>query len=389
MTICPPLFDDVKRTDARHQQIKESMFVCLNRSARREIIEIRARLESWFERFPVEAQGDLRGRFRADDHAHRGAVFELFIHEVLIRLDCMVDVHPDIPGTTSRPDFLARHGGCSFYVEATVIDPSASPFAPNPLEEDAVAKINTLTSPHFYIFAKVDGKLSRRLSKKQVSQPFADLLSTHDPDDVQRLIDKKGSFAAPSETIKCGTWSLQGWLEPIAPEKRGENKSRMLVKGPARTAMVDSSTPVQRAVQRKAHKYGRLDAPLVVVANGCDLFFDKIDEVDSLFGKEQILYYEERPELQTKLVRNPDGVWIQGGPKPRYTRLNAVWMFRDVAPWNLNARNCLYVNQFVGDMDLPEVLYRLPHAIVHECEIQWFEGENIAKLLGSHEDSQT
>ena len=92
MTIHPPLFDDTKRTDARQQQIKESIFACLNRSARREIIEICGRLESWYERFPVEARDDLRGRFRGDDHAHRGAFFELLIHEVLIRLDCIVEV---------------------------------------------------------------------------------------------------------------------------------------------------------------------------------------------------------------------------------------------------------------------------------------------------------
>ena len=238
-----------------------------------------------------------------------------------------------------------------------------------------MAKINELTSSHFYIYMKVDGKLSRALSRNQVVPPFAKLLATHNPDDVQRLIDKEGLFAAPSETIKCGTWSLQGQLIPITPEKRGYNKSRRLVIGPARTAMVDSSTPVQRAVQRKARKYGRFDVPLVVVANGCDSFFDKTNEVEALFGKEQITYFEERPDLPLKLVRKPDGVWIQGGPKPRYTRLNAVWMFQNVAPWNLSANNCLYVNPFVCDMELPEVLYRFPYARAHEerkGELQYF-----------------
>ena len=212
MTIHLPLFDDVNRTDARYKQPNESVFGCLNRSARRDIIEIRARLESWFERFPIEVRDDLRGRFRGDDHAHPGAFFELLIHEVLMRLDCTLEVHPEVSGKKSRPDFLARHRDCSFYVEATVIDPSTSPFAPNPLEEDVVAKINTLTSPHFYIFAEVDGKLSRALSRNQVVPPFAKLLAAHDPDEVQRLINKKGQIATPSETIKCGTWSLEASL---------------------------------------------------------------------------------------------------------------------------------------------------------------------------------
>ena len=298
MTICLPLFDDMKRTDASSRQRNEPFFAYLNRTADPGATEIRGRLESWFERFPVEARDDIRRRFRGDDDQdHRGAIFELFIHELLTRLDCMVEVHPDIPGKKSRPDFIARHGDCPFYVEAKVIDPRRSPFAPNPLEEDAVAKINELTSLHFYIFAVVNGKLSTSLSREKVARPFAELLDAHDPDEIRSLIDRKGPFAAPSRTIKCGSWSLQGWLEPIAPEKRGDDRTRTLVIGPARTEGCDSSTPIQRAVQKKASKYGRLDAPLVVAVNVSDPFLDKNAEMEALFGKEQVTYFEERPGL--------------------------------------------------------------------------------------------
>ena len=397
MTIRPLLFDNMERTDASSKQHNEPLFAYLNRSARREATEIRGRLESWFERFPVEAQHDVRERFRVDDdRAHQGAVFELFMHELLFRLGCTVEVHPVVPGTESRPDFLAHHGDCRFYIEATVVDPKRSLSASRPLEEDVVAKINELTSPHFYIFARVDGKLSRALSREQVIQPFARLLRDHDPDEVQRLIDERGTHAAPFEKIEHGTWSLHGWLRPLPPEKRGYSRPRTLVIGPARSGMIDSSTPVQSAIQKKAKKYGRLDAPLVVAANVIAPFFDQDDEIAVLFGKEQITFFKNRPDLPVKLTRKADGVWIQGGYKPRYTRLAAVLIFRDIAPWNLcDARSCLYVNPDVDYTKLPDVLYRLPHAraletkIPHQYEIQWFEGENIGQLLGVGEDWQT
>ena len=397
MTIRQSLFDDMERTDASLKQHNEPLFACLNRSARREVTEISNRLESWFERFPVEAQHDVRERFRGDDdHAHQGAVFELLMHELLIRLDCRVEVHPDIPGTGSRPDFLARHGDCRFYIETTVVDPKGSLSASRPLEEDVVAKINKLTSPHFYIWAEVAGELSSALSRPQTIEPFAKLLKDHDPDEVQRLIDGGGPNAAPSEKIEYGTWSLHGRLRPLPPEKRGDGRPRTLVIGPARSGMIDSSTPVQRAVQKKAGKYGRLDAPLVVAVNARGPFFDKDGEMEALFGKEQVTFFKDRPDLPVKLTRKADGVWIQGGYKPRYTRLAAVLIFRDIAPWNLcDAPNCLYVNPFVDYTKLPDVLYRLPHAraretkIPHEYEIQWFDGENIGQLLGVGEDGQT
>ena len=195
------------------------------------------------------------------------------MHELLNRLDCRVEVHPDIPGTGSRPDFLARHGDCPFYIEATVVDPQGSLSASRPLEKDVVTKINELTSPHFYIWARVEGELSRALSRPQVIEPFAKLLKDHDPDEVQRLIDEGGPNAAPSEKIEHGTWSLHGWLRPLPPEKRGYGRPRTLVKGPARSGMIDRSTPVQSAIQKKAKKYGRLDAPLVVAANVIAPFF--------------------------------------------------------------------------------------------------------------------
>ena len=155
----------------------ESVSTFLNRSAHPKIIEVRDRLQSWFERFPVEARQDLRERFRRDDdHTYHGAVFELLVHELLVRLGCTVEVHPEIPGTGSRPDFLARHGDCPFYVEATVVNPKRSLSASRPLEDDVVAKINQLESLHFRILARVEGELPRALSRRQVIEPFANLL---------------------------------------------------------------------------------------------------------------------------------------------------------------------------------------------------------------------
>lgn len=379
MTTRLSLFDDIKRTDTSSRQKNERFFSYLNRSAHHKATEIRARLESWFQRFPVEARDDVRGRFRAkDDRGHRGAIFELFIHELLTRLDCKVKVHPDVSCTGSRPDFWVRHGDFTFYVETKVIDLIDR----NPLEEDVVAKINSLSSPHFHIFAQAEGKLSTALSRKQVVQPFIDLLAAHDPDEVQSLIDRSGLFAAPFRRIQSGSWSLTGWLEPIAPGKRGDGRSRPLVKGPARTEVTDDSTPVRQAILDKASKYGQLNAPLVVAVNVCDPFFDKDDELETLFGKEQIVYFEGRPDLSPELGREPDGVWIRGGYQPRYTRLSAVLIFRDLAPWNLHhVHNCLYVNPFARDTNLPEVLYRLRHAKAHKNEIHWFEGENIGQIL--------
>ena len=281
-----------------------------------------------------------------------------------------MEVHPKIPAAQSRPDFRARHGGTSFYLEGTVIDPKDGLCSSNPLEEDALAKINELESSKFYILARVDGKLSRALKREKIVKPFAELLEAQDPDEVQRMIDIGGPYMAPSRKVKFGTWEIHGRLIPIPPDKRSDGKSRSLIIGPARGGMVDCSTPIRRAVHKKARKYGRLDGPLVVAANvRRDVFLARDSELEALFGKEQVTFYKDRPDLIPKLHHKPDGIWIQGdracGWRPRYTRLTGVWIFRDVAPWNLHtAGNCLYVNPFGGEIKFPDILHRLS---IREC----------------------
>ena len=375
------LFDDIERTSMEYIFPGESQFRFLNRSAQTDKDKVRKLLESWFQRYPLEAQNSLRGRFRADDGQHHGAVFELMLHELFTRLGCQLEVL-DIDGTTRRPDFLVQYKDNRCYVEATVVLDASSPFAPNPNEDDAIAKLKTLTSPHFSIEVEVEGTLSRALSKERVTQPFQDLLSKSDPDRVLESIEEDGPDSVPFAEIRDGTWILRGTLQPLSVEMRGDNDSRIQLFGPIRSAMVDPVTPVKRAVLEKARRYGELDAPLVVAVNVLVPSFDSREtEFAALFGREQVTYVQNRPDIPVELTREPDGVWVQHGPQPRYTRLYGVMMFNAIRPWNLSASVCLYLNPFVDDTGLPEALYRLSYAMGCDGEMKWFEGEDVGLAL--------
>jgi hypothetical protein len=129
------LFDEVDRHDKGPARYAEPQFPYLNRSARAAFSRTRQILETWFARYPVSGQADLRARFRyRNDSLHHAAFFELFLHELLLRLGYGVTVHPSpSQASTRRPDFLAESpsGGC-FYVEAVV--------ATDESEEDGAAR---------------------------------------------------------------------------------------------------------------------------------------------------------------------------------------------------------------------------------------------------------
>lgn len=380
------LFEDIKRQDfnsvlvepQRNVRNNDSSFNYLNCYDSPEIIRIRNLLESSFIRFPLEAQKRVRGDFRSsDNHQHDGAFFELFLHALLTRLGCTIEVEPRITGADSRPDFLVRHGNQCCYLEATMVGQKSGPFTRNRNEQDVIDTLKTLRSPDFDIGIDMEGTLSRTLRKEDVVRPFEKLLIQHNPDEVQHLIDKEGSDAAPSRKIEDGNWSLQGWLHPISLANRRSAQSRKIDIYPHRAKWTNSVIPVQDALKDKAKKYGELTEPLIVAVSTRDMFYNGSDnDMEVLFGQEQYALFRGTAHSPPLRQRKQNGVW------PSYNQVVAIWSFQKVDMWNLSQVSAsLYVNPWKNDAVLPNALYRLPYAKGCDGEMKWFAGEDIAQLL--------
>ena len=288
-------------------------------------------------------------------------------------------MHPKITGVSTKPDFLVHRGDHHFYLEATVTGQKSGPFTRNRNEQDVIKKLNTLTSMDFHIGVHMEGELSKTLGRERVVRPFKELLNAHNPDEVQRLIDDKGRTAAPFRRIECGSWSLKGWLIPVPPRNRGGSRAQQLVMDPFLPLWTNSVISVRKALKKKARKYVNLDAPYVVAVNALDMFYNgKNHDIEVLFGKEQLLCSRENPDLPPKIGREPNGVWSQD------SRIDAVWRFQRIDLLNLwhNASACLYINPHKTNVELPDALFRLPHAKVCDGEMKRFEGEDLVQLIG-------
>ena len=374
------LFDDIERDELRSGTPFVSLFRDVNQYDWPGADHVRNTIESWFKKYPLEHQNELRNRFRDDnDSNHEGAFFELFLHELLARLGFSLTVHPEIPGTGKHPDFLACRDAQRLYFEATVTGKESGPYTRNRDEQDVLNKLNTLTSPNFRITIHIEGELKRTLSTNEIVRPFRELLDGHNPDEVQCLIDEQGRNVAPSERIEHGDWSLEGWLSPIAPDKRKRDPTRPLIIGYHRGEFTDCVTPVQDALREKKKKARNLDAPFVIAVNTRDRFYhDREHDMEVLFGKEQLLYSKQHPDLPPEVGRNSNGVWS------RNSRIDAFLSCQRIDLWNLwhSASVCLYINPHKTNMTLPDALFRLPHAKGCNGKMQWLEGENIGEILG-------
>ena len=306
------LFDDIERYELRSDTPFVSLFRDINYYDWPGADKVRNKLESWFEKYPDAHKKDLRERFCSDeDYNHEGAFFELFMYELLSRLGFSLKIHPEIPDTGDRPDFLACRGDQRFYLEATVTGQKSGPFTRSRNEQKVAESLNTLKSPNFRITIHMEGELAQTLSHSDVVRPFKRLLDENNPDDVQRLIGDKGRNAAPSQRIEYENWSLEGWLRPIASERRNSGFERPLILGNHRGKFTDSATPVQNALREKSKKYRNLDAPFVVAVHTRDSFYNgHAHDMEVLFGQEQLLYSKDQPDYVLSLNRRTECILV-------------------------------------------------------------------------------
>lgn len=159
MMEAPTLFDVFVRTDLERASRVEPKYGWWNRSAWPEVESSRQELETWLGRYPAGDRAELVGRFRSnDDDLHGAALFELFIHEHLVRAGLSVECHPRVPGTGKVPDFLARGARWEgLYVEAASTGASAASRRGERLKDEAIEVVDSLRSTEFWASVMVTG----------------------------------------------------------------------------------------------------------------------------------------------------------------------------------------------------------------------------------------
>jgi hypothetical protein len=374
------LFDEIARTDMDDKLWGESNFSYLNRSARPTFVTIRATLDEWFRRVPAERQKALRQRFRSlNNHQHDSALFELVLHEMLLRLGCIVVWEPTMGNRSTRPDFLVQTSdGQRFYLEATVVTgKSAKEAAAEAKMNDVYDALNSLNSPNFFIGVRIFGAPRSPVPAKRLRRFLAARLAELDPDDITRRCDREGLAGIPTWTFECHEWVLQCFPIPKRPEARGRAGVRplgFLQTGPR----VDlTAEHVRAAVLDKAGRYGQLDLPYIVAVNVLTPFPED-DVCDALFGDRVLELDIASGAIRPK--RKPNGVWTAPG-RPRYTRVSAVLIADNLHPYRAaQASVAIWHNPWAA-RPATGLLLSLTHYLPVNGRIQRRDGRTLGDLL--------
>lgn len=380
------LFDEINRIDNGPALYAEPQFTYLNRSARQDVRRVRAVLEDWFSRYPAGEQADLRGRLRSpDDSHHRAAFFELFLHELLLRLGCRVQIHPSpSEATTKCPDFLVESpNDTPFYTEAVLAsDESAQETAARARMNTVYDALDRMDSPNFFIGMNLRGAPQTPPPVKQIRSFLIKRLASLDPDEIASYLESAGLDALPHWPYEHEGWEIVFFPIPKSPNLRGKAGVRPIGVQSSGWHWLDTRLAIRDAVVTKASRYGDLDLPYVIAVNALGEHVDRIDIMEALFGREQLLirdmpFAPNEPEM----VRAPDGAWTSKSG-PRYTRVSAVLIAAPVFPWNVpRAPICLYHNPWANKPCTGE-LTLLPQAIPNGDRMEWEDGESLARIFG-------
>lgn len=261
------LFADFERTRTIPLPHRSTQFEGLNELAEPEYANARAFVSGWFDRIPAGEQEDLRARLTSDDDGqHQAALFELFLHALLLAMGYGVQRHPVLG--SGRVDFLAlREGVPVFYLEATSACPSHSLRMEEKRLDDVCDALNSIHCPDYLLslFDHGGHKSTPNLGRfRHRVQRWVDTLTL---DEVTAL-ERRGGKA--SMTWDEGDWCLEihAWPKPVS--LRGDSGTRPLGSQIRPARWIDVGEGVRDALRAKANRYGDPGLPFVVAVNMLD-----------------------------------------------------------------------------------------------------------------------
>jgi hypothetical protein len=261
-----------------------------------------------------------------------GAFWELYLHEVHHRLGFTVTREPEMAGVTRRPDFLIERDDGAFYLEATVVGPSAREIADQRREDAVIAIMNEAYHPDFAIRLRSFAAGPQQAAKRKIVAAVEKWLGTLDWSiERSRMTD----FRREPHHIEVDGTHLFVNPYPRDPEVRGDRSWPTVLSGSARFGVKNEPPMILDDLEDKASKFGRPDKPYVIAVLCQRDIVDELDVEQALFGPEvvRIPVGPDGPVGYARLDRDPQGFW-QRGERKQATRVSAVLSAIHLHAWS-------------------------------------------------------
>jgi hypothetical protein len=373
------LFDDVVRKDTSWSKYMESTFDFLNRTVRPNFERVREAVEGWFQRFPNDEKAELRARIRSD--GCNSALFELMLHELLLRLQCCPEIHPTVPNAEKRPDYLIVQPDRSrFYLEAaSVSGVSKTHEGEENRWRQVLDGLERLCVPDYYLVVDLITTSLRPLSTRKVNSRIMEWVNSLDYGEVCRLAEQSLFRRLPSLLIAEDGWEFNLKVLPCAAKDRRdlESQSVGMILTPFEFSQNDRA--IHKVIQKKATRYGELEHAYIVVLNLQSASAGHRDVISAFFGKPGDSVFPQSNEA--RCYRKTPSVLSYPTGEPRNTRVSGVLAVEYFTPWSRNESSaCLYHNP-MASKPYSGVLERFPQCLAENGRLTMTNGVPLGEIL--------
>jgi hypothetical protein len=299
---------------------------------------------------------------------------ELSVHAYIVGSVCKAIPHPEMPGTTKRPDYLVTDqvGTPLAYVEVTTVNPSHTVEAEKNRENPVYKAIDAAKIP-------AGRSLGYRLVRAGKSSPPLKPLVA----DVERWARDYAEAAKAkhvSKTFAADEWLIE--LDLYAHGGNGDPTGHAIDVVDMGGGIVKPQEELRAALCEKTRKYGALDKPyLIAVADGKDQIFGKNSVNRALT---ETVFGDELVDGGTGYVTHAKNGFWHGPEGLQNQHVSSVLLLPETRLWKLREENwqpALAVNPW-AERPLPVALRSMNRFEADNGRWVFREGKRFADLIG-------
>ena len=377
------LFKEVSEKDESPQERGETTYDYLCRSSNTQAKWVRDTLNIWFSKIKDGDKPEIERRIKTE---FESIFSEMLVHNLFTNLGYKLEEHPEISGTTKRPDFKAVKGEENIYLEVKIVnDESTEESAIKKVRESIYQQIDDIKSPkYFFNLSKLIQKKKGQPSLKKFKSQVAQLIAQSNPEQDEKKFQESGYSYLPTLKYEDDNLIIEIQLVPrINLDDEYEDKCSIGVYD-MKSWFGTPKEAIKRGVKKKATRYGsKMDLPFIVcIQCSSDRSYFEQDVETGLYGDT----WQDITPGQEKTGRDLNGSFTTNGGQ--YSRVSAVFTF-STNPYNLyHTKYCLFLN--------PNAKHKVDYSgVLRQCEmisqedVKYIEGKSLFEVLDISEEWKT
>ena len=321
------LFDDRPRERSGGMQPGEPQATWLKEFVGEEADRSRENLEEWFAEIPPADRDEIRARLLSgDDTGYRSALSELFLHHVFHGEGYAVEIHPEIPGTTRRTDFMVSGKSGRTYIEVRNVSRGAGPAAEEARLATIKKELNKVRTKDFFLM--LSWELVERVPRmSEVRRDVEDWLSGLDPDSIDP--EELPRLRVESEGVNFELAAI-----PKKADARNDTAEQLVGMEMEPVRIVPGRQRIRNALREKAGRYGKIGSTFVIALVSEDLAVVIEEAMEALYGSSVADFWLDGERVvRSRERRRQDGFFGMTKTGPKNTRVSAILFVRKLTPW--------------------------------------------------------